>query len=111
MSEQALSPLLAIKQKELEVADRIARASQAAERAVLDARQAAAQARDQAERDGRDQAQVTYRAELDAADAEAAMVRAHGEAAATAILERGGTVMDEAVRRILAVVRPGGEEA
>ena len=110
MSDQALSPLLAIKQKELDVADRIAAAHQAAERAVLDARRAASQARDGAERDGRAQAEVTYRAELDAADAEAGRIRAHGEAAAAAILERGGDVLDEAVRRILAVVLPNVEE-
>ena len=111
MTDQTLSPLLAIKQKEIAVADRIAATRQAAERAVLDARQAASQARDQAERDGRDQAEVTYRAELDATDSEAAGIRARGDAAATATLDRGGAALDEAVRRILAIVVPDAEEA
>ncbi|MFN8472553.1 MAG: V-type ATPase subunit subunit G family protein [Anaerolineae bacterium] len=110
MPDQTLSPLLAIKQREIAVADRIASAHQAAERAVLDARQAASQARDQAERDGRAQAEVTYRAELDAAEIRAGKIRAHGDAAATAVLEQGSAVLDEAVRRILAVVLPSAEE-
>ncbi|MFN8498633.1 MAG: V-type ATPase subunit subunit G family protein [Anaerolineae bacterium] len=111
MADQTFAPLLAIKQKELAVADRIAAARQAAERAVLDARQAASQARDRAERDGRAQAEVTYRAELDAADRDAARMLERGDAAAAAILERGGVALDDAVQRILAVVLPGAEEA
>ena len=109
MSTDTLSPILAIKQRESEATARLAAAQDAEAQAILDARQAASRVREQAERDGQAAAAVLYRAELEAADAEAEALRLDGEAVAAEISARGGTALDEAVRRILATVLPGGE--
>lgn len=106
MESDELSPIIVIKQKELELADRLAAAKQAAERAILEARQWAFQFREQARRDGQEQATAFYRAELAAADVEAEKLRADGERVAARIAERGTRILNQAVHRILDIVLP-----
>ena len=100
------SPIVVIKHKELELADRLAAAQAAAERAILEAHRWAADARDRAEHDGREAATGFYRAELDAIDVEAENVYAEGDHMAAQIAERGAHAIDHAVQRILAIILP-----
>ena len=100
------SPLVAIEQKELELAGRLATAQAATERAILETRRWAADARERAEREGREAAARFYRAELDAIDAEAQSVCAESERVAIEIAERGARALDQAAQRILAIVLP-----
>jgi vacuolar-type H+-ATPase subunit H len=100
------SPIVIIKQKELELADRLAAAQAAAERAMLEARRRAADERERAERDGRAAAAAFYQAELEAIDGEAQNVCADGDRMAAQIAERGAQVLDQAAQGILAIVLP-----
>src|SRR5581483_4677464 len=83
------SPLAIIRQKELEIADRLEAARQAAERRLLEARRAATETRDQAEREGRAAATALLQSELAAADADGENLRKQSEAIAARIAERG----------------------
>lgn len=106
METDRLSPIIVIKQKELELAERLAAAKQASERAVLEARQWATGIRDQAEREGQEQATAFYHAQLEACDAEAGKIGEEGELSARWIAERGGRSLDQAVKHILEIVLP-----
>jgi vacuolar-type H+-ATPase subunit H len=106
METNQLSPVVIIKQKELELAERWAKAKQAAERATLEARQWATEYRDRAEREGQEKAAVFRRAELEACDVQAEKVRTEGELSARWIAERGSRGMDQAVQRILEIILP-----
>jgi F-type H+-transporting ATPase subunit b len=106
VEESALSPIVVIREKEIELAERLAAAKRSAERAILDAHQWAAHYRDRAEREGQADAAAFYRAELAAADADAAKIREEGEQAAAQIAARGRLALDAAVARILEIVLP-----
>lgn len=111
MESENLSPIVVIKQKEAELAERQAAAKQAAERAILEARQWATDWRDRAEREGQEKAAVFTRAELTACDAEAEKAREEGELSARWIAERGTRGLDQAVRAILEIVLPALPES
>ena len=106
MENNNLSPVVVIKEKELELADRWAAAKQATDRSALEARQWATDYRDRAEREGQEQANLFFRRELEACDAQAEKVLSEGELSARWIAERGSRGMDQAVRRILEIVLP-----
>lgn len=106
MARDTISPLLAIKQKELELADRLAAVKAAAVNEVLDAQKWAANLREQAERDGQADAAAAYREALDQADAEAQRILGEGERAAAEILNEGKNAMPEAITRILELALP-----
>lgn len=106
METNETSPVVIIKQKEIELAERWARAKQATERAALEARQWATDYRDRAEREGQEKANVFRRAELEACDAEAEKIRAEGDLSARWIAESGARGLDLAVQRILEVILP-----
>jgi vacuolar-type H+-ATPase subunit H len=100
------SPIVVIKQKELELADRLAEAHAAAERAIFEAHRWADDARDRAENDGREAAAAVYQAGLEAIDVEAEGVRAQGDRTAAEISERGAYILDQVTQRMLAFVLP-----
>jgi vacuolar-type H+-ATPase subunit H len=100
------SPVVVIKQKELELAERQATAKRAAEQSILEARQWATDYRDRAERDGQEKAAAFYRVEIEACDTEAEKVRVDGELSARWIAERGSRGLDRAVQLIMQVVLP-----
>ena len=100
------SPLLAIRQKELEIGERVQAAKQAAEQSLLAARHSATEMRDQAEREGRAAALARLQAELAIADVEAVQVRAQSESLADQIAKRGAQRLELAVERILEYVLP-----
>lgn len=106
MAHPEQSPIVIIKQKELELAERLALAKQAAEREILEARQWATDCRDRAEREGLEKANLYYRAELEACDAEAEKVREDGALAARWIAESGNRNLEQAVQAILELVLP-----
>ena len=106
MKNDELSPVVIIKQKELELAERYANAKQAAERATLEAQQWATERRDRAEREGLEKASLFRRAELEACDAQAEQIRTEGELSARWIAERGSRGMDQAVQRIMEIILP-----
>ncbi len=106
METDSLSPIVVIKQKELELAERLAAAKQTAERALLKARQWATEFRDQAEREGQEQATAFYRMQLEACDAQAEKIGAEGELSARWVAERGSRSLDQAVKYILEIVLP-----
>jgi vacuolar-type H+-ATPase subunit H len=106
METHELSPIVVIKQKELELSERLAAARLAAKRAILEARQWATDHRDQAEREGQEQATAFFRAELEACDAEAEKIRADGELSARWIAERGSRGLDQAMQCILEIILP-----
>ncbi len=106
METDGLSPIVVIKQKELELAERLASAKQTTERAILEARQWATEFRDQAEREGQEQATAFYRTQLEACDAEAEKIGAEGELSARWVAERGSRSLDQAVKYILEIVLP-----
>jgi vacuolar-type H+-ATPase subunit H len=106
MEANERSPLVAVKQKELELAAELATAQQAAQREVEAARQWTTAYRRQAERDAREAAAVAYRSYLAAADAEAAAIRAEGQRTAARIAEQGAPAIEDAVQRILQIVVP-----
>lgn len=106
METNDLSPVVIIKQKELDLAERQTTAKQAAERVILEARQWATEYRDRAEREGQDESAVYYRAELEACEAEADKVLKDGELASRWIAERGTRGLDQAVQLILDIVLP-----
>jgi vacuolar-type H+-ATPase subunit H len=106
MVNDELSPVVIIKQKELELAERWAKAKQAAEQATLAARQWATEYRDRAEREGQEKASLFHRSELEACDKEAEQVRTEGELSARWIAERGSRGMDQAVQLILEIILP-----
>jgi vacuolar-type H+-ATPase subunit H len=100
------SPVVIIKQKELELAERWAKAKQAAEHATLRARQWASERRDRAEREGQEKASLFRRAELEACDVEAEKIRTDGELSAQWISQRGRRSLEQAVQRILETILP-----
>jgi vacuolar-type H+-ATPase subunit H len=104
------SPLVVIKEKELELADRRAAAKESAARAILDAQKWAANLREQAEREGQVDAAAFYRSELEAAEREAASIISEGELVAAQIAKQGQATMSQAVTRILEIVLPGTED-
>lgn len=106
ISPDGRSPLIIIRHKELEIAERLAGAKQAAEQTLLDARRAASAICDQAEREGRAAAAALLQEELAQADAAAERTRAQSASLADQIGERGAHRLDRAVQRILACVLP-----
>ena len=114
--EQALlgkderSSVVAIKQKELELAAELSTAREVVERAVAEARQWAVSYLRQVEREARAFAATEYRAALEAIDVEAAAIRAEGDRAALTVAERGAPLLADAAGRILHIVLPGVTE-
>lgn len=106
MEEPERSPLVVIREKEIELAERLAAAKRAADDAILAARQWAATYRDQAEREGQQAALDWYHAQLEQADLEAQRIIGEGEREAAQITERGRRVLPQAVERILEIVLP-----
>ncbi len=100
------SPIVAIKQKELELAAELVTARQAAERTVAEAREWVASYLRQVERDARAFAATEYRTALEAVDDEAAAIRAAGQREAVAIARVGALQMGAAVGQILHIVVP-----
>lgn len=82
METSELFPVVIIKQEELELAERLANAKQAAEREILEARQWATEGRDRAEREGHKKACLYDRSELEACDAATKKVSGDGDLAA-----------------------------
>jgi vacuolar-type H+-ATPase subunit H len=106
VGDDGRSPVVAIKQKELELAAELSATKEVAERTVAEAHQAAAAYLRQVERDARAFAATEYRRALDEVEAEAAEIRAAGERAALVIAARGAAHMNAAVDRILHIVVP-----
>ena len=106
MDNNEPSPVVVIKQKELDLAYRFAKAKQAADQAALEARQSATEMRDRAEREGQEKATIYRRAELESCDVEAEKIRSDGELGARWIGEKGSRQMDLAVQRILEIILP-----
>jgi vacuolar-type H+-ATPase subunit H len=104
--ENEHSPIVAIRQKELEIADRLAVAKAEAEQAIKAAREWAAVYCQQAKLQGEHEASSYYQAELAAADTEAQKICEDGELAAKRIAERGVVIRGEAIQRILEIVLP-----
>lgn len=100
------SPLVAIKQKELELAAELALAQQAAEREIAAARQWVGAYLRQIERQAHEAAAIEIRAALESAGAEAANIRVEGERVAAAIMAAGTPRMAEAVEHIVTIVVP-----
>lgn len=106
MDNGDLSPLIAIKKREMELADSLANAKQAAERQILEARQWATHQRELAEIQGKENAQQSFLAELSAAESEAERIQAEGERIAAALSARRAGAKDEAVSKILNIILP-----
>ncbi len=106
MPVKDISPMVVIKQKEIELERRLAEARAAAARTISDARQWASAYRSQAEKDAQEVAEAYYLAELESVDAEADRLRLEGEQIASRIAERGARVLDQAVERVLEIILP-----
>jgi vacuolar-type H+-ATPase subunit H len=100
------SPLVAIKQKELELAARLMVARQEAAQEIASAHAWAAQEHIRAEELGRSEAIAELRDQLGQADREAADIRVAGEYAARTQLEHGRAIIPQSVQQILVIVLP-----
>jgi vacuolar-type H+-ATPase subunit H len=110
MTGDSKSPLLAIQEKEFELADRLAAAKAEALNEVLAAQKWAANLREQAQRGGQADAATEYRAALDQADADAQRILDEGERAAAQIAQAGRNALPEAIARILEIVLPQAKD-
>jgi vacuolar-type H+-ATPase subunit H len=100
------SPLQAIKQKELDLRQRVEEARRQAEAKIQAARREAEQTIDQADREGRAEAEALYQRGIEEAqrEAEAILAAAHEEAAA--LHRRATAKLDDAVEQIAELVLP-----
>ena len=100
------SPLVIIRAKEDELAERLNAARASATDAIVAARRAAAALHDQAEREGQEAAALAYRTELQTAELQAQRIVQAGEREATQVAARGLHTLPRAVERILEIVLP-----
>jgi vacuolar-type H+-ATPase subunit H len=105
-SAEPVSPLEVIKQKELDLRQRVEEARRQAEARIQAARQEAEQTIAQAEREGRAEAEALYQRGIEEArrEAEAILAAAHEEAAA--LRRRATTRLDDAARQIAELALP-----
>ncbi|MBI4470344.1 MAG: hypothetical protein HY650_13580 [Acidobacteria bacterium] len=103
------SPLVVIRQKELELERRLTEARDAAERAVRDAQEWATKYLNQAEKEGLELAESYYLAELKAVDEEAEKICRSGEQEASRIAGRSAQVLEGAADLILDIILPQRE--
>jgi vacuolar-type H+-ATPase subunit H len=100
------SPLVVIKQKELELAARLVAAREEAAQELADARASAMQEYARAEGLGRAEAAAQLRDQIEAAERDATAIRSAGERAAMMYLEQGRALLPRAAQEILAIVLP-----
>lgn len=109
MSAQGLSPVIAIRQKEMEIADRLEAARQSAEHTIADTRGRAIDQLNQAGEQARREAEACYQSEMASVEKAAEQLCLDGHQIAARILERGSRRLDEAVQLIITIVLPETE--
>jgi vacuolar-type H+-ATPase subunit H len=106
MAVLELSPIVAIRQKELELADRISEAKREAEQSVAAAHQRASDQLVLAEHEAQEEAASLRRSWLLDADSECRQLRACSDRKVAQITEQGAIALDRAVQAILEIVLP-----
>jgi V/A-type H+-transporting ATPase subunit G/H len=106
MIDPSTSPLAVIHEKEHELAEAIRLARERAQARLAEARARANALKEQAEREGMQQAEQFYQDGIARARAQAEAQRAAGQAAANQLRENGTVRLDEAVEYIVRFVLP-----
>jgi V/A-type H+-transporting ATPase subunit G/H len=109
MLDPSVQPLVVIREKERELAEAIRLAREQAQARLADARARANAIKEQAEREGMQQAEQVYQEGIARARTQAELVRNAGQAAARQLRANGTTRLTEAIECIVRFVLPSIE--